>query len=181
MFTAMMRACLGALLAAAVAQASAPERMAFIQVVKHGDSLAIVDVMVVPGHAPMPRDPDRIRPERKWICSVRDAAGGTVWSGALPDPFARSRHRVFIFGEFGVVRRLARFALGECGAFLVAQLRAFLAVFASAVDVVAGGADLRCRSRRGRGRARGRERQHEREPDRGPGRDNGAERRDHGY
>ncbi|HKP97636.1 MAG TPA: hypothetical protein VJ385_17970 [Fibrobacteria bacterium] len=76
------------------AKVSAGERMAFIQVVKRGDSLAVLDVTVVPGRAPMLRDPAKIRPERRWDCSVHNAAGTVVWSGALADPFARTRHAV---------------------------------------------------------------------------------------
>jgi hypothetical protein len=73
-------------------QAQEPERMAFILVAKRGDSLVVVDVTVVPGHAPVPRRPDLIEPSGKWLCEVRDRGGKISWSGALANPFHRPRH-----------------------------------------------------------------------------------------
>ena len=68
--------------------------MVFIQLERHGDSVTAADMVVVPGRARLPRFPDRIAPEGKWVCEIRDAAGTVVWSRAIPDPFAKPRHRI---------------------------------------------------------------------------------------
>ena len=70
------------------------DRMAFVQLVKHGDSVKVADLIVVPGRAPIPRFAQRLATERKWVCEVRDNTGALVWSGMLPDPFAKPRHAV---------------------------------------------------------------------------------------
>src|SRR5882672_2640135 len=69
------------------------ERMAFVQLLRHGDSITVLDLSVVPGRAPLPRFPQRIATEKKWICEVRNKAGALAWSGIVPDPFAKPRHR----------------------------------------------------------------------------------------
>lgn len=71
-----------------------PETMAFIQLAKRGDSVVVADIMLVPGRARLPRFPELIDPDRKWLCEIRDAAGAVVWNHALPDPFGKPRHSI---------------------------------------------------------------------------------------